>query len=487
MENYEPFMSKGSISLLGDSANPIPIKILRDTGASQSLLVSGVLPSSEKSCSNESVLIQGVECGFVNVPLHSVNLSSDLVSGPVTVGIVSNLPVEGIHLLLGNDLAGDKVVVNPLVTDKPSLDQKLDPIEKEYPELYPACAVTRAMSKKALENDFHKEDIPLADTCIGQAFDEVTFTSNLDQSGGIDHSDPLLNTHSLLSNQGDKRQSLVVEQEKDPEISCLFQRAVSETEATEVPVCYFIKNGILMRKWRPPEVPANDEWSVNYQIVVPKSYRQEILSLAHETPLAGHLGINKTYNKILTHFYWPKIKSDVCKFCRSCHTCQMVGKPNQKIPKAHLQPIPAFDEPFSRIMVDCVGPLPKTKSGNQYLLTIMCASTKFPEAIPLRNSLVKALKLFTQFGLPISVQSGQRSNFMSGLFQHVMLECGTPQFKSKVKLWLHKTLLERIFEFSDRVHSLLLILQNFLQARFYGPYKVKKKMNEFNYNYSTQV
>ena len=83
----------------------------------------------------------------------------------------------------------------------------------------------------------------------------------------------------------------------------------------------------------------------------------------------------------------------------------MVGKPNQKIPKAHLQPIPAFEEPFSRIIVDCAGSLPRTKSGNQYLLTIMCASTRFPEAILLRNikskSVVKALvKFFTLFGLP---------------------------------------------------------------------------------------
>ena len=63
----------------------------------------------------------------------------------------------------------------------------------------------------------------------------------------------------------------------------------------------------------------------------------------------------------------------------------MVGKPNQTIPKAQLQPIPAFDEPFSRILINCVGPLPRTKSGNEYLLTIMCTSTRFPEAIPLRN------------------------------------------------------------------------------------------------------
>ena len=57
-----------------------------------------------------------------------------------------------------------------------------------------------------------------------------------------------------------------------------------------------------MRKLRSPEVPADDEWAVNYQIVVPRIYRSEILSLAHETPMSGHVGVNKTYHKILNHF-----------------------------------------------------------------------------------------------------------------------------------------------------------------------------------------
>jgi hypothetical protein len=53
---------------------------------------------------------------------------------------------------------------------------------------------------------------------------------------------------------------------------------------------------------------------------------------------------------------------------------------------ASLKPILAFDKPFSRVLVDCVGPLPKAKTGgNQFLLTIMCAATCFPEAIPLRK------------------------------------------------------------------------------------------------------
>ena len=53
-----------------------------------------------------------------------------------------------------------------------------------------------------------------------------------------------------------------------------------------------------MRKWRPPDVSAEDEWTVNHQIVIPRVYRPEILNLAHETPMSGHLGVNKTYHKI---------------------------------------------------------------------------------------------------------------------------------------------------------------------------------------------
>ena len=107
----------------------------------------------------------------------------------------------------------------------------------------------------------------------------------------------------------------------------------------------------------------------------------------------------------------------------------------QSIPRAPLQPIPAFEEPFSRIIIDCVGPLPRKRTGNQYLLTIICASTRFPEAIPLGNiktkSIVKALtKFFLFFGLPKSIQSDQGSNFMSGIFQQVMHELGIKQYNS---------------------------------------------------------
>ena len=75
-------------------------------------------------------------------------------------------------------------------------------------------------------------------------------------------------------------------------VTFLFERAFDENEISQVPVCFYVKNDILMRKWRPPVVSAEDEWTVNHQIVVPKAYHPEILNLAHETPMSGHLGIN---------------------------------------------------------------------------------------------------------------------------------------------------------------------------------------------------
>ena len=66
---------------------------------------------------------------------------------------------------------------------------------------------------------------------------------------------------------------------------------------------------------------------------------------------------------------------------------------------------------------------------------------------------------------------------MSGIFQNVTNELGIQQFKLKMKIWFERTTRERTFESDIGVVLLLFILLTFLQIRYYGPYKVKKKMN----------
>ncbi|KAL5005408.1 hypothetical protein ScPMuIL_018864, partial [Solemya velum] len=133
LEKYSPFISEGFVSLTSDITNLKPVRILRDTGASHSLILDGVVPLSEETSSGSSVLLQGVELGFVNVPLHCVYLKSDLVTGPVTIGVRPELPIEGVSLILGNDLAGEKVRVDPLVSSIPDKTGDAETIQQEFP------------------------------------------------------------------------------------------------------------------------------------------------------------------------------------------------------------------------------------------------------------------------------------------------------------------------------------------------------------------
>ena len=434
-EEFKPFVISGQVSLTDNEANPQPITIMRDTGCAQTLILEDALPFSEKSATKTDVLIKGVGMEFSKVPLHQINLKSDLVSGTFTVGVRPKLPIAGVSMLLGNDLAGVKVIPDPIVSTEPCVKDDND----EENNIFPACAVTRAMSKQISQEEISADVVETTDKPNHQKKPKQPNEIFLDLEdtflSGLDDDNSELGEFRDCNSDPITKSKLIEEQKKDPKLTEFIHRSLPPQEAEKVPVCFYEENGILMRKYRPPDVSAEDDWTVVHQIVVPQVYHTEVISLAHDHPMAGHLGISKTHDRILSHFWWPTLRKDVTEYCKSCHTCQLVGKPNQKIPKAPLKPIPAFEEPFSRIIINCVGPLPKTKSGNLYLLTIMCASTRFPEAIPLRNiktqTIVKALtKFFTLVGLPKSIQSDQGSNFMSGLFQQVMHELGISQYKS---------------------------------------------------------
>ena len=116
------------------------------------------------------------------------------------------------------------------------------------------------------------------------------------------------------------------------------------------------------------------------QLLVPMSKRKEVLRLAHESLLCGHLGIAKTTEKVVKSFYWPGVLGDVKRFCRSCDKCQRMS------PLTNHRPVPLgvthiIDEPFSRVAVDLIGPIkPASEQGNQYILTVVDYATRYPES-----------------------------------------------------------------------------------------------------------
>lgn len=67
-------------------------------GAAQLFILADVLPFSSQSSCNSDVLVQGIELGVVRVPLHTVYLRSDIVTGLVKVAVRTQLPLKGISL-----------------------------------------------------------------------------------------------------------------------------------------------------------------------------------------------------------------------------------------------------------------------------------------------------------------------------------------------------------------------------------------------------
>ncbi|KAG8194515.1 hypothetical protein JTE90_013267 [Oedothorax gibbosus] len=136
----------------------------------------------------------------------------------------------------------------------------------------------------------------------------------------------------------------------------------------------------------------------------------EMMTYCHERA-ASHLGIAKTKDALFKTFYWPNCYREVEAFVKSCDLCQRVGKPQDK-KKAPLKLVPVITEIFSKINVDAVGPLPVTPSGNKYLITAVCMSSKYPDAIPVENlkstSIIDALlQVFSRMGFPKELQTDQ--------------------------------------------------------------------------------
>jgi len=447
--SYDSFMHEGTVSLEGGEKKSV--QILRDTGALKSLMLKGLVDFE----SPEKIVVHGVG-GSISVTPVRVYLECEFFEGFVCVGLVDQLPMHGVHFLLGNDIAGNKVNPVPLLSEKPVAVEETKQLVEEVPHVFPACAVTRSMSTNIKVPQTGNVINPVTTTDTDAVNLADTFFATIDSVDRV-----------ALVNQTDMSKGLIELQQADPELQDLAEAAVAENECDELSVCYYLKRGVLMRKWRPHSSPATDsEWVTVHQVVVPNVYRYDIMKLAHDSTFAGHLGVRKTLDRIWRNFYWPTIRKDVSRYCRTCHTCQMVGKPNQPPDIAPLIPIPPFDAPFSRVVIDIVGPLPKTATGYSYILTIMDMATRYPEAVPLKNTSAKIvvrelLQFFTRFGLPKEVQSDQGSNFMSKVFRQSLRELGIeqitstayhPQSQGAIERY-HQTLKSMITKFCTESHK----------------------------------
>ncbi|GFY29300.1 retrovirus-related Pol polyprotein from transposon 412 [Trichonephila clavipes] len=177
-----------------------------------------------------------------------------------------------------------------------------------------------------------------------------------------------------------------------------------------------LRNGVLYRKFE-----SEDGKTFRWQLVLPRSRIPEVLKELHGSPTGGHFGVMKTLHRVRERFCWGKVRADVEQWCKSCDACSARKGPKiRSRGKLHRYNVGA---PFERIAFDILGPLPRTASGNKYLLVVMDYFTKWPEVYPIPDQEAPTVAeavvqhWISRYGVPLQLHSDQGRNFVSAVLK----------------------------------------------------------------------
>ncbi|UYV72153.1 hypothetical protein LAZ67_9001970 [Cordylochernes scorpioides] len=207
-------------------------------------------------------------------------------------------------------------------------------------------------------------------------------------------------------------QDIAEEQSKDPHLVGIREKLANENLKG-----YQMIGGVLYKKNYDPE---GKPWL----LVVPKQMRHEILKDVHDTPMAGHLGFAKTYDRVRKRFYWPGLYRTVSQYIAHCKECQRRKGVPQK-PPGLLVPIPPTTSPFQKIGIDYLGRFPISHTGNRWIIVATDYLTRFAitkaaataEATELATFLIEDVIL--KHGAPREIITDRGRNFMSQTIREI--------------------------------------------------------------------
>lgn len=156
------------------------------------------------------------------------------------------------------------------------------------------------------------------------------------------------------------------------------------------------------------------------KIAVPTELVPLILKYFHESPVGGHLGVYKTREKIRQYFIWKGMDKEIRKRIQECDTCA-ISKPSQNSRTGYLASH-TVEKPFERMYVDFVGPLPRSKAGNKFILVCVDAFSRFAWLIPTGGAttqvvMSKLQNIFGVFGPPATLVTDNATTFTSHQFK----------------------------------------------------------------------
>jgi hypothetical protein len=161
-------------------------------------------------------------------------------------------------------------------------------------------------------------------------------------------------------------------------------------------------------------------------VLIPERLRPLVLHHSHSDQFSAHLGIHKTYEKMLRRYHWNGMFRDVQNLVASCPQCN-----SRKFPKrnAVLPPLPLIPDgaPWSEISFDAMGPLPKTSTGKQHIIVFTDRLTKYCEAFAVeRVDEITVADLMTneivpRHGCPRTILSDGAKAFNSELMEKIFV------------------------------------------------------------------
>ena len=402
------------------------ITAIRDCGADVSVLLKGVVESEYLKPTGEQVTLQSVNGFTPNIPTYYLQVDCIYVTGKIKVALLStDIKLRGnAQLLIGNDYG----------------------CVLEVPKAAYVGVMTRKQAKAQQEGSETNErnaqesvdSVRINNAVEGQSAIPAEIYQDSTSTTGEINDDVLNDLHNLFEKDQDvheiKSNKLVALQKQDSTLANLWKDV-------NISKHYLIhSNGLLVRK----HVEYNN---VCEQIVLPYVLRSKILNLAHCLPSSGHIGMGKMRKRILKYFFWPGVYTDIREYCRTCETCQKIGK-GGSIMKAPMEKPPIIDHPFSRLSIDVAGPLPQTKRGNRFVIAIVDHGTRWAETYPVPNhqatTVVQCLCDFmSHYGIPDEILHDLGSDFTSELFTVILSYFGVKQLKCSVAHPQTNTVVER--------------------------------------------
>ena len=154
------------------------------------------------------------------------------------------------------------------------------------------------------------------------------------------------NSNVVVALENISRDRLIEMQHEDESLKQLWETAGESADLISQETGYLVQDGLLYRQWR-STLREQADLDPYLQIVLPVQCRTQVMALAHEQPLSGHLGPKKTRDRILVNFFWPGMDKDIRAFCHSCDLCQRAGRRGDKT-KYPLVTVPVVDSAFKK-------------------------------------------------------------------------------------------------------------------------------------------